>query len=315
MMKMATKTRKKLTKTRIDLLLYLLCSLIWGSTWLAIKFQIDSVSPLVGVFYRFVIASAILFLLHLFLQKTLRYGKANHRIFIFQGICNFSMNYILTYHAEKYATSAIIALVYTTMIHFNILGLRIFFKKKIHKNVVYGSFIGMLGVFFLFYEDISKFNGDPKSLMGVGIGLVAVFFASAGNMFSHQNHVMRVPVMAANAWGMFYGTIFTAFLCLVFSQVLLLPTHASFWGTLIYLSLFGTVIAFGAYNYLVGKIGAERAVYTTLVSPVIAVLLSSFFENLKVTPFLLLGITFCLSGNILTLFYSGRSAKVLDATP
>ena len=280
-----------------------------------IKFQIDSVSPLVGVFYRFVISSAVLFFLHLFLKRTLKYPKENHWIFFLQGATNFSLNYILTYTAEKYSTSAVIALVYTTLVHFNILGTWIFFKKKIHQNVIYGSFLGMLGVFFLFYEDVHQFAADPKSLMGVGIGLVAVLFASAGNMFSYKNYLMKVPVMAANAWGMFYGMLFTGALCLVFSETLTYPTHFNFWAALIYLSVFGTVIAFGAYTYLVGKIGAERAAYTTLFSPVIAILLSAFFENLKVTPFLILGISFCLFGNVLTLFHSGASAKVIESPP
>ncbi len=308
-------TRKKLTKTRTDLLLYLLCSLIWGSTWLVIKFQIDSVSPFVGVFYRFVISSSILFILHFLLGKSLKYEKKNHWVFFLQGTCNFSMNYVLTYHAEKYSTSAVIALVYTTLVHFNILGTRIFFKRKIHSNVIYGSFLGMLGVFFLFYEDVHKFEADPKNLIGVGIALIAVLFASAGNLLSYKNYLMKVPVLAANAWGMFYGMLFTGLLCFIFSETFVYPVHLSFWAALLYLSVFGTVIAFGAYTYLVGKIGAERAAYTTLFSPAIAILLSSFFENLKVTPFLILGISFCLLGNILTLFHSGRAAETVEPPP
>ena len=270
---------------------------------------------MVGVFYRFVISCSILFILNFFLNRTLKYRKENHLIFFFQGVFNFSLNYILTYTAEIYTTSAVIALVYTTLVHFNILGTKVFFKKKIHLNVIFGSMLGMLGVFFLFYEDVHQLTTDPTSLIGVGIGLIAVLCASAGNLLSYKNYLMNVPVMAANAWGMFYGMAFTGVACLVFSETFIIPTHLSFWTALIYLSIFGTVIAFGAYNYLVGKIGAEKAAYTTLFSPMIAILLSSFFENLKVTPFLLLGITFCLLGNGLTLFYSGSSAKTAEPPP
>jgi drug/metabolite transporter (DMT)-like permease len=71
--------------------------------------------------------------------------------------------------------------------------------------------------------------------------------------------------------------------------------------SLLYLAVFGSIIAFGAYLSLVGRIGAEKAAYTSIISPVIALTLSSFFENFHWTPEIAAGIILCLAGNVITL--------------
>jgi drug/metabolite transporter (DMT)-like permease len=83
----------------------------------------------------------------------------------------------------------------------------------------------------------------------------------------------------------------------------------SFWASLIYLTVFGTILAFGAYVSLVGRIGAERASYSAVVSPVIALGLSVVFEGLAFTNYLILGFLLCLVGNVLTLYKAGEVAE------
>jgi drug/metabolite transporter (DMT)-like permease len=190
--------RKTISTTRSNLLLYLTCVLIWGSTWLVIKFQIDSVTPLIGVFYRFILASGLLFGISFIFGRNLKFSRFHHLIFFFQGTCNFSLNYVLTYEAEIYSPSAIIALTYTTLVHMNIIGSWLFYRKSISKNVIFGALFGALGVFYLFYEDLMNFQADSQNIKGIGIALIAVMFASAGNMLAYKNHLMKVPVMVKN---------------------------------------------------------------------------------------------------------------------
>lgn len=264
-----------------------------------------------AVLYRFILASGLLFALHFVLRRNLKFSKEHHINFFLQGTCNFSLNYVLTYIAEIYSPSAIIAVTFTSLLHMNIVGTWYFFKKPIHRNVIFGSIFGALGVAFLFYGDIKTATDHPQSYLGIMIGLVATAFASAGNMLAYRNHLMKVPVMAANTWGMFYGMVTTGVLCLLFQEPLVIPTSLKFWSALVYLAVPGTVLAFGAYMSLVGRIGAERAAYTTVISPVIAILISMTFENMVLTSLITTGMILCLIGNVLTL-YRRKDLNVKD---
>ncbi|MNK99671.1 putative DMT superfamily transporter inner membrane protein [compost metagenome] len=101
---------------------------------------------------------------------------------------------------------------------------------------------------------------------------------------------------------MAYGSFFTLMVALFLGHSLVIPTTPVFLSALLYLSLFGTVIAFWAYLSLAGKIGAEKAAYSSVISPIIALTLSSFFENFHWTPALIAGVALCILGNIFTLF-------------
>lgn len=293
-----------------NIVLFTICSLIWGTTWFVIKFQIDSTSPVVGVFYRYLVAATIMFLINIiFIKKTLKFPFSNHRFFILQGLFNFCLNYILTYISEKYISSGLVALTFTALIYFNMLGMKLVFKKEISKNVIYGAVLGFLGIVLLFWKEIVNFNADRMTIVGITIGIIATLFASIGNMFAYQNHRLNIPVMTFNAFGMFYGACFSLLFGLIAGESFAFPTSSTFLLSLGYLSLFGTVVAFWAYQTLVGTIGADRAAYTSIISPVIAIVISTFFENIVFTPQLFAGIVLCFAGNILALQRTKPSVK------
>lgn len=287
-----------------NLWLYLFCILVWGSTWLVIKFQIDTTTPIVSVFYRFALSALILFAANFFYKNSLKCSPSFHLIFLFQGLFNFSLNYVLTYIAEAYTASGIIALTFTTLVYFNIIGMSVFFKKTIQRNVISGSLIGGLGVILLFFDDIKKLDFSSGHMVGVGLGLLASVCASLGNMFSYKSYLNKVPVLISNNWSMFYGCLFTLLLGLLSRQNFSVDWHPQFIVSLLYLSIFGTVLAFGAYFLLVGRMGAEKASYISVISPTIALMFSALFENLTLTPMLVIGMILCIAGNILTLGFN-----------
>lgn len=285
-----------------NILLFTICSFIWGTTWFVIKFQIDSTTPVVGVFYRFALATLMMFAINIFfIKKTLRYPLVNHSYFMLQGLFNFCLNYILTYTAEKHINSGLVALTFTLLIYFNMLGMKLLFKREISRNVIYGAILGFVGIFFLFWKEIMNFDADKMTLYGILIGIIATFCASIGNMFAYKNHTLKIPVMTFNAYGMLYGTLFSLVVGLISGENFTFPTTPSFLFSLSYLSLFGTVIAFWAYQTLVGTMGAERAAYTSIISPVIAVLVSTIYEQTAFTLALFVGMILCFLGNLLAL--------------
>lgn len=284
-----------------NLILYSICTLIWGSTWLVITFQVDSASPLTSVFWRFLLATVLLWGFCLFKKKSLHYAPQEHLLFAGQGIFMFSINYMLTYIAETMISSGLVALSFTALVYFNMFGMRLFFKKPIGKNVVWGSLLGGLGIVFIFLNEILNFDPNSKTILGLLVGVLGTLAASSGNMVAQKSYQLQIPVVITNTYGMLYGSLFTLMIVLFKGDSLAIPLTPQFLGALFYLALFGSVIAFGAYLSLAGKIGAEKAAYTSVISPVIALTLSSFFENFQWTPYIVLGVLLCLAGNVLTL--------------
>lgn len=284
-----------------NLILYSICTLIWGSTWLVITFQVDSASPLTSVFWRFSLATVLLLGFCFFKKQNLRYSPKEHLLFSTQGIFMFSINYMLTYIAETMISSGLVALSFTSLVYFNMFGMRLFFKKPIGKNVVWGSLLGGLGIVFIFLNEILHFDPNSKTVLGLFVGFLGTLAASSGNMIAQKSYQLRIPVVITNTYGMLYGSLFTLLIVLIKGDSLTIPLTPQFLGALFYLALFGSVIAFGAYLSLAGKIGAEKAAYTSVISPVIALTLSSFFENFHWTPYIVVGVLLCLAGNVLTL--------------
>ncbi|MDG0817285.1 DMT family transporter [Bdellovibrio svalbardensis] len=296
----------------MNLILYTICTLIWGSTWLVITFQVDGASPITSVFWRFLLSAVLLLAFCALTKKDLRYGKKDHLLFIGQGVLLFSVNYMLTYLSETMVSSGMTAIAFTTLIYYNMFGMWYFFGKPITKNVILGSVLGGAGLFFLFANEILHFDSSSKTVWGLLLSFIATLSASMGNMISQKNYRKGIPVVITNTYGMLYGSIFTLFTALALQENLAIPMTGKFLGALLYLSLFGSVIAFGAYLTLAGRIGAEKAAYTSVLSPVIALTLSSFFEGFKWTPYIVVGVILCFLGNIITLRKPKAVTKLAD---
>jgi drug/metabolite transporter (DMT)-like permease len=108
-------------------------------------------------------------------------------------------------------------------------------------------------------------------------------------------------VVQINTFGMIYGAVFVAVYALARGRSFRFEHSASYLLSLSYLSLFGSVIAFGASLTLIGRIGPERAGYTNAAVPVVALLMSACFEGLKWHVATVVGIALCLFGSVLVL--------------
>jgi drug/metabolite transporter (DMT)-like permease len=285
------------------LILFTVSVLIWGSTWLAISFQLGVVAPEVSVFYRQVLASAMLFLWAVLRRMNLRFSWRAHRWFFLLGLTLFGFNYVFAYSAQKYIPSAMNAVLFATMVWINVILARIFFRTPFEWHVLLGAALGMAGVLVLFWPALAEVAGQGSSLLGVSISLSGAIVASLGNMASHQAQVERLPVLQSNAWGMFYGALVTGIWALLTGKNFNFEFTFEYIGSLLYVSIFGSVIAFGCYLKLLGAIGPTKAGYTAVVIPVIAVILSLAFEGLKLDAYVVSGMVLVLGGNLLILAY------------
>lgn len=282
-------------------LLYTITVLIWGSTWIAIEFQLGVVAPEVSVAYRYMIASAILFIYCKIRGLSLSFKVRDHLWFALLGLLLFCLNYILAYRAQVYLTSALAAIAFSTMLWMNILLSRLVFGTRAGGRVLAGAGLGIAGILVLFLPRMDRVALDDAVLFGSLLALCGALAASAGNMVSQAAQQRRLPVMQGNAWSMLYGAILTTLVAWLGGHEFTFDATFTYIASLVYLALFGSVVAFGAYLTLLGRIGAHKAGYATVMFPVVALILSMMFEGLGLDRWIVTGTALVLFGNLLVL--------------
>jgi drug/metabolite transporter (DMT)-like permease len=275
--------------------------LIWGSTWLAIKYQLGTVSPELSIAYRFALAAILLFIFSAARRLPMRFSRRQHIYIALQGLLLFSLNYFLVYLAELYLASALVAILFSTIIIANVFFGAILLKAPVRVRVIIGAVVGILGIMLIFSTELATF--DVSGEVGLGIMLVigSVISASLGNIVSARNQRHNLPVIQTNAFGMAYGAAFMLILAFFNGAPLTFDTSPSYIFSLLYLAIFGSVIAFGTYLTLLGRIGPDRAAYVTVLFPVIALILSTLFEGITWSLAQLGGVALVLLGNVIVL--------------
>ncbi|AZZ35610.1 EamA family transporter [Bdellovibrio sp. qaytius] len=315
MMKMTTSTKMKKTLMRTmknNTGYFLTCAIIWGLTWIAIKYQLPYVDGSAAVFYRFIFSSSVMFIICLFTKVSLfKFTKAQHFRFATQGLFIFCLNYLLTYWATSMATSALIALAFTSIIFLNMFGARIFLNVPFEKKVVWGGILSLIGMACISLNEYLNIGLHPSSLWGFLIGLLSTVSASAGNLISYLNKKNNVPISANNSWAMLYGSGFSLFICFILGKSLHVDVTSTFVISFFYLSIFGTVISFWAYFKLIENIGPAKAAFTSIASPVIALGVSTYMEKLDWSIYLALGAVFCIMGNVVALVRLPQRQRVV----
>jgi drug/metabolite transporter (DMT)-like permease len=281
--------------------LYVTCVLIWGSTWLAITYQLGQVPPSVSVAYRFALAAAILLAYCGVRALPLRYTPRDHAWMALQGLLLFGANYVLVYLSEGHISSGLTAVIFSSMAFWNILGMRYFYRTPLRPAALLGAGLGVVGVAIVFAPELTVFSNGRAGMLGLTYGLAGTLAASLGNITAARNQGRGLPVVQQNAFGMLYGGLLVTLFALLTGQKFVFEYTVPYTLSLLYLALFGSVLAFGGYLTLLGRIGADRAGYVTVAIPIVAVLLSTFFEGFRWHPATVLGIALCVVGNVLVL--------------
>ena len=281
--------------------LYLATVLIWGSTWFAIRFQLGVVAPEVSLVYRFALAGLILLLFCLMRQRNLRYTPRQHGFIALQGLFLFCANYLVFYWATGLLTSGIVALLFSTVILMNIVNGALFMRERVSNRVMLGALVGIGGIVAIFWSEVSAVENTADTWRGLWMCLLATYFASVGNILSARNQRNGIPVVQTNAWGMTYGALIMLAYALVSGASFSYDPAPAYSLSLVYLAVFGSIFAFGCYLTLVGRIGADKAAYAAVLFPVIALGLSTLFEDYQWTLRALFGFALVLIGNYIVL--------------
>ena len=288
-------------------LLYLFTVLIWGSTWFAITFQLGVVDPIWSVAYRFALAAAVLMVFCLVTRRGLRFGLRDHGFMALQGTFLFCLNYILFYFSIEHVTSGLIAVIFSTIVFMNIVNGAMLLGTPIRARVLVGASLGLLGITLVFWPEFRAFSASSATIVGVSLAVVATWFASLGNMASLRNQRAGLGVIESNTFGMAYGAALTTIVALVVGVEFRFDWSLSYVGSLAYLSIVGSVIAFGCYLTLLGRIGADRGAYTGVMFPIVALVLSTLFEGYTWSGPAFIGVVMALAGNVLVLTRTKQS--------
>lgn len=281
--------------------LYSSAVLIWGTTWIAITFQLGVVSPEVSLVYRFGIAVSVLFVFALAARRSLTLSLTDHAIVAAQGLLMFAAGYLLIYFATRHLTSGLVAVIFSSIVFFNLINERIFFGARLERRVVAAAIIGFVGISVIFAPEFVALKLDHERIRGLMLVLAATYVDSVANMIAERNSRRGLSALQVNAWGMLYGLIALTVFALLRGQPFVVEWTPRYLGSLVYLGVFGSAIAFGCFMLLLGRIGASRAAYIAVLFPVVALSLSALFEGWHWTPWAVSGAALVLFGNVLAL--------------
>jgi drug/metabolite transporter (DMT)-like permease len=282
-------------------LLYVVTVMIWGSSWLAIKYQLGAVDPMVSVAYRFLLASGISWLYCRFSRRLMRYSLRDHGFMFLQGTSLFALNYWLFYLSELTLTSGLAAVIFSTIVVMNTVNGVIFLKNRLELRVVGGAGLGLLGIILVFWPEVTDFESGSENFYAVALAVLATLLASLGNIASARNQREGIPVVQANTFGMTYGALLMLGLSWITGREFTFEMTLPYVSSLAFLSVFASIIAFWSYLTLLGRVGVERAAYSTLIFPLVALGFSTVFEDYQWTAYAGIGILLILAGNLLIL--------------
>lgn len=276
-----------------------ICSLIWGTTWYAITLQLGSVDPTASVTYRFALASAVLFLFCWWRREPIRLTGLQHLAVFGQGVLTFSIQYSMVYEAEQHIASAVVAVIFAGLAFVNLALFRLLLGQRANWRAWVGAGLGVVGVAAMFIAELRRPGAGDEAHLGLILALVAMVFAAAGNLAAWKAQKEGAPVLASVAWAMAYGAGLVWVYGLITGVKFSFALTPAYVGSLLYLSIFGSVVAFALYFMLARAKGYALASYISALTPPIALLMSVIFERAHFGWEAGLGLVLVLIGQVL----------------
>jgi len=284
----------------MNVLLYVLVVLIWGTTWIALKWQLGLVPIPLSIAYRFGLAALLLFAWLIWRRQLARPRGLAGLWVLGQGACLFCFNFVCFLNASQTIASGLVAVVFSSSALWNALLARLVHGRRIAPQVLTGGALGLAGLLLLFWPEISHARADgAATLIGLAWALGGTLCFSTGNLLSAALQQRGLKPVQTNAWGMAVGTMILLAYCLLAGVPWAFDSSWRYTGALLYLAIPGSVIGFTAYLTLVGRLGPERAAYSTVLFPVVALNVSAWVEGYVWTVPALAGLALVMLGNVL----------------
>lgn len=282
----------------MNLFLYVVTVLIWGTTWIAIKWQLGVVPAPVSIACRFGLAAIVLFALLKIMRRPVWPPRAAWRFLAAQGLALFCVNFLCFYYAEGVIPSGLVAVVFSTAPLLNSLNGRLFMGRPLQPTAIVGAVLGLAGILCLSLQQMAGHLGDHAAWLGLAVAFAGTMCFSAGNLLSSRMQSMGLHPIVTNSWAMLIGASVLTIGSLAAGLPFTLEPDARYLGALVYLAVPGSVIGFTAYLMLVGRIGPERAAYCTVLFPFVALAVSTVFEGYRWSALAVVGLVLVVAGNL-----------------
>ena len=283
------------------LLLFIVVVLCWGTGWLPIRYQVDEAPPEVTLFWRFAAADKLLWAIVWWRGAEWRYSPSIHVRLALMGMSMFGINYLIMYNAAYAAPTGMLAVIFSTASLYGFALDAIFFGRRAGPRALTGVLLGLAGLVIVFLPQVTGATFNAAMAYGFGLAILATAMFAIGSSFAAATQKQGVSVRGSTAWACLYGCLAMALIVLVRGDSFAIPLKTTYLVALGWHIVVATAIAFSAYVALVGAAGIGRAAYTTVVFPVIALVLSTMFEGLQWSAVTVLGVTLIAIGNILVL--------------
>ena len=280
---------------------FLVTGIIWGSTWWVITDQIDGTAPSWSVAVRFIVATPALFLLAKIMHQSLVMDRKGHMLAIAIGIAQFCANFNFVYRAELHLTSGIVAVMFTMLIVTNAFFGWWLLGQKITRNFAIGTCVAMAGIALLLWHEAGLNPLGGSIPMGIFWAVLGILAASFANVVQANETGRKLPMVSLLAWAMLYGTALNIALAWWIAGPPVLPERATFWLGIGWLAIAGSVITFPLHYNLVRDIGAGRAAYNVIITVIVAMLLSSAFEDYQWNALTVSGCVLAIGGLVIAL--------------
>jgi len=289
--------------TRLAILIpFAIVTLIWGSTWIVIRDQLGTVPPSWSVTYRFLVAGVAMLLYAAARGERPWFDARGFGFAALLGLLQFCLNFNFVYRAEGHITSGVVAVVFALLLVPNALFGRLFLGQKLGRQLLIGSGLAMAGVTLLFvHEARSDPHGPGEAVFGVTLTLAGVLAASLANIMQATSTARAYPMAAMLGVAMLIGAALDAGVAYGFTGAPVIEWRASYIIGILYLGLIASAVAFTLYFSILRVIGPAKAAYSSVIVPVIAMLLSTLFEGYRWSLLAGAGAVLALAGLVIAL--------------
>ncbi len=281
--------------------LYLAIVLFWGTLFFAVTFQVDAVAPEVSVAYRFALAGVLVLAWCVWRRRRLVFTWRQHLLLALQGVIMFSLTDLLLYNAIRFISSGLVALILSTLPIMNILFAALLLGMPIRPVVLAGALMGLAGIAMVFWRDLAAFDLSSPGLIGFVLCLGTTAAGSLAQILSARNQRAGIPVVETVGFCMLYGAGFSTIVCLWLGRSFTWDWSAAYVVSFVYILLPCTLFAWTFYLVVLGRIGPDRSAYVNILAPIVALAISTLFEDFRWTGLSLAGAAAILGGSLLIL--------------
>jgi len=284
--------------------LFAVCVGVWGSTWHAITYQLGHTAPEVGVALRFALAAAVVLGLCAWRRLPLRFGVGDHALLALQGGLMYGVSYVCVYHAEQHLPSGLVAVGYSASPLISGVGAALLFGAPLSRRFVAGGLLGLAGVALMFWPEFGRaMEGSATRSSGLGVlfTVASVGLSAVGSLTASRNRARGLPFWPSLGYGMGYGALAAALVAAVLGHGLSWPSAPSWWVSLVYLALAGSVLSFACYLTLQDRLGPGPSATVGVMTPLLALVVSLLFEAFQPSALTFAGAAIAVAGNALML--------------